>query len=111
MFYGNYVLVGDLCYFDIQVDFDNILTFGTGQYYLDLPFDNRFPTQMRDGCVHDTSTGRQYSIGGHSDANSKQMLLNYIGSNGRDEQFTYNTPFVLEQADNFHISGTYIIKK
>jgi hypothetical protein len=108
MFYGNYVQLGNLIYFDIQVDFDNILTFGTGQYYVELPFESRFATQMRDGCVHDTSTGRQYSIGGHTDANSKQMLLNYIGSNGRDEPFTHNSPFVLDQADNFHISGIFI---
>lgn len=108
MFYGNYVQLGDLIYFDVQVDMDNILTFGTGQYYIELPFESRFPTQMRDGCVHDTSTGRQYSIGGHVDANSKVVLLNYIGSNGRDELFEYNAPFTLDNTDNFHISGMYI---
>jgi hypothetical protein len=108
MFYGNYVQSGDLIYFDIQVDFDNILTFGTGQYYVELPFESRYPTQMRDGCVHDTSTGRQYSIGGHIDANSKQLLLNYIGTNGRDEPFEHNQPFTLDTTDNFHISGMYI---
>ena len=108
MFYGNYIQSGDLIYFDIQIDFDNILTFGTGQYYVELPFESRYATQMRDGCVHDVSTGRQYSIGGHIDANSKVLLLNYIGTNGRDESFEHDKPFVLDTIDNFHISGMYI---
>jgi len=110
MFYGNYVKVGNLVYVDIQIDMDNILTFGTGQYFVELPFESKFATQMRDGCVHDISTGRQYSIGGHVDANSKVLELNYIGTNGRDESFEHDKPFVLETIDNFHISGMYIKK-
>lgn len=108
MFYGNYMQMGDLIYFDIQVDFDNITDFGTGQYFVELPFESRFATQMRDGCVHDISTGRQYSIGGHVHDNDKQLLLNYIGTNGRDEPFEHDKPFVLDVIDNFHISGIYI---
>ncbi len=96
-------------YFDIQVDFDNITSFGTGQYFVELPFETKYPTQMRDGCIHDNSTGRQYQISGHVDALSKVLMLSYTGSNGRDEPFTHNNPFNLSIADNFHISGTYLI--
>ena len=100
--------INRLVHFEIQVDFSNILTFGTGQYFLTLPFEVCCNYQLRDGCVHDDSTGRQYSIGGHVDANSDVLELNYIGSNGRDEPFEHNNPFVLDVADNFHIAGTYL---
>jgi hypothetical protein len=109
MFYGSYVKIGNVVHFEIQVDFDNILTFGTGQYFVELPFEACCNYQLRDGCIHDISTGRQYSISGHVDNGSKVLTLNYIGSNGRDESFTHNNPFVLNVADNFHIAGTYMV--
>ena len=108
LFSGKYMKIDSLVHFEIQVDFSNILTFGTGQYYVELPFVACCAYQLRDGCVHDDSTGRQYSIGGHVHANSKVLELNYIGSNGRDEAFEYNQPFVLTTDDNFHIAGTYL---
>jgi hypothetical protein len=105
---GKYMKINRLVHFEIQVDFDNILTFGTGQYFLTLPFEVCCNYQLRDGCVHDDSAGRQYSIGGHADLNSDVIELNYIGTNGRDEAFEHNQPFVLDVADNFHIAGTYL---
>ena len=108
MFYGNYIRIGDQVTFDIQVDFDNITDFGTGQYFIDLPFPARFPTMMRGACIHDNSNGREYSLGLHVDASQVQGLLTYIGSNGHDEPFDHNSPFNLDPADNFHIQATYI---
>jgi hypothetical protein len=108
LFSGQYVKIGSVVHFEIQVDFDNITNFGTGQYFVELPFESCCAYQLRDGCIHDISTGRQYSISGHLDANSKVLSLNYIGSSGRDEPFTHNQPFVLNIADNFHIAGTYL---
>lgn len=108
LFSGKYMKIDRLIHFEIQVNFDNILTFGTGQYYVELPFETCCAYQLRDGCVHEFSTGRQYSIGGHVDANSKVLELNYIGSNGRDEPFEHDKPFVLTIDDNFHIAGTYL---
>jgi len=37
LFSGSYVKTGPMVHFRIDVDFDNITSFGTGQYYLDLP--------------------------------------------------------------------------
>ena len=108
LFSGSYIRVGDLVHFQIQVDFDNITNFGTGQYYVVLPFNAKYAYQIREGCIHDISTSRQYSVGGHVFANSNQLLLNFIDTNGRDTAFTHNTPFVLNAEDNFHIAGTYI---
>jgi hypothetical protein len=108
LFTGSYSRIGDLVHFQIQVDFDNITSFGDGQYYVNLPFPARYGYQIREGCVHDISTSRQYSIGGHVFAGQSQLTLNFIDTNGRDSAFTHNTPFALAVEDNFHTSGTYI---
>ena len=89
---------------------NNILTFGDGQYYVDLPFTAKYAYQHKNGCLHDISTGNQFAIGGHVAAGSSRMYLTYIGSNGQDEIFDYNSPVTLNVADNFHVSGDYIMQ-
>jgi hypothetical protein len=108
LFSGSYVKNGTMVHFQIQVDMDNITDFGTGQYYVDLPFPAKYGYQAREGCLHDISTSRQYAISGHAYAGSSQLLLSYTDSNGQDALFDYNSPMVLATDDNFHIAGTYI---
>lgn len=108
LFSGSYVKAGNLVHFQIQVDMDNITNFGTGQYYVDLPFPAKYGYQVREGCLHDISTERQYSIGGHVYAGESRLSLNYTDSNGRDAVFDHDSPVGLTTADNFHISGSYI---
>jgi len=108
LFSGSYVIHGPLVHFQIQVDMDNILTFGSGQYYVDLPFPSKYGYQFKAGCLHDVSTGKQFSIGGHVYAESNQLLLTYTDSNGQDADFDFNSPVTLTSEDNFHISGDYI---
>ena len=83
LFTGSYSRNGDLVHFQIQVEFDNITSFGDGQYYINLPFSSRYNYQIREGCVHDDSTGRQYSIGGHVLAGQVQLALNFIDTRAR----------------------------
>lgn len=109
MFYGHYTVVGNICHFGIDVDFDNITSFGNGQYYLRLPIPSHHNIIVSDGCLHDISTGEQYSILGHVLENSDIMTLFTVGSNGRQDPFTAGVPVTLNVADNFHISGTYEI--
>jgi hypothetical protein len=108
LFSGSYVKTGPLVHFQIQVDMDNITNFGTGQYYVDLPFDAKYAYQVREGCLHDTSTDRQYAIGGHVAAGQSRLNLFFTDSNGQDQEFDHNSPVTLAIADNFHVSGTYI---
>lgn len=108
LFTGTYVKNGPLVHFQIQVDMDNITNFGSGQYYLELPFTAKHNYYLRDGCLHDISTGKEYSMGGHVVSGSKQLLLRSTSSNGNDVPFEHNVPFTLATADNFHIAGTYI---
>jgi hypothetical protein len=108
LFSGSYVKTGPMVHFQIQVDMDNITSFGTGQYYVDLPFDAKYGYQFKEGCLHDISASNQYAIGGHVAAGTNRLFLTYTGSNGQDEVFDHDSPVSLNVADNFHISGTYI---
>jgi hypothetical protein len=108
LFSGTYVINGPMVHFQIQVDMDNILTFGDGQYVIDLPFPAKYGYQFKEGCLHDISSGKQYAIGGHVYAGQSQMGLTFTNSAGQDDPFDYNSPVTLSTADNFHISGTYI---
>ncbi|WP_347851888.1 hypothetical protein [Planktomarina sp.] len=111
MFYGNYLKTGDLVYFDAQVDFDNIISFGTGQYYLTLPVVSRYEVMFRQGCLHDVSAGIEYHISGSVEADSDQVFLfttDRAGNRIYDFAFSQGEPVTLSTADNFHLSGSYI---
>lgn len=111
LFSGSYVRSGDQVHFQIQVEFDNITGFGTGQYYVDLPFTAKYNYQFAAGCLHDISTSIDYPIFGHVLAGAKRMRLKSIDAQGNSAynvDFTSSVPITLTTADNFHISGDYI---
>jgi hypothetical protein len=114
LFTGSYTRWGNICHFQIDVDMDNISSFGTGQYYVDLPFDADFNYQFADGCLHDVSTSRDYPIFCHVVAGERRMYLKSIDAQGNtayNVPFTSTVPFTLSTADNFHIAGTYEIRQ
>ena len=108
MFYGSYIKNGAFVNFRINVSMTNITRFGSGQYFVDLPFTSKYEYLMRNGCIHDGSSGKQYSISGHVAANSSRLFLFYTASNGQDDQFTQSSPIGLDTADSFHIAGNFI---
>lgn len=108
LFIGESLVIGDLVHFTVNVDFDNITSFGTGQYYVTLPFNARDEYYFRSGHLHDDSSNKSYGISGNVAAGSSQLNLYYTASNGQDEEFTSSTPITLTVADDFHISGTYL---
>jgi hypothetical protein len=111
LFSGSYVRMGSLIHFQVQVDMDNITNFGTGQYYVDLPFPAKYGYKFREGCLHDISTGKDYAIGGHVLAGQSRLFLSSTDTQSGqvfDIPFAYNNPITLSSADNFHISGTFI---
>jgi hypothetical protein len=112
LFAASYVrMSSNLVHFQIQVDMDNITSFGSGQYYMTLPFDAKTNYIFRDGCVHDVSTGKEYHISGHVSAGSNELILFSSAKDGNsveDVSFTSTVPFALATDDNFHIAGTYI---
>lgn len=112
LFTGGYIKDGGLVHFRIDVDFDNITSFGTGQYYLTLPFQAKHNYQLSDGCLHDISADRTYPISGHVAANSNQLFLESMDAQGNSVfniDFTATAPVALATADNFHIAGTYMM--
>jgi hypothetical protein len=112
-FDGSYVKTGKIVHFRIDVQFYNILTFGTGQYYINLPFTPKYNYMFTGGCLHDDSTGRTYAINGHVFAGNPQMRLESTDNTGNSTfniPFTYNHPVALDIADNFHIYGDYIVQ-
>ena len=109
LFTGTYTKVGNLVHFAFDVDMDNILTFGTGQYYISLPFPAARNYLFRDGCLHDISASDQYAVSGHVFKDATDLRLLSVASNGRDVPFEHNVPVTLSTADNFHIAGTYEI--
>jgi hypothetical protein len=111
LFTGSYTLMGNICHFRVDVDMDNITSFGSGQYYINLPFPANHNYHLSDGCYHDISTGDQYAILGHVVAESNELRLFSVASNGRQVPFTASVPVNLATADNFHIAGTYEIKQ
>ena len=111
LFSGSYIRARNLVHFEVQVDFDNITSFGTGQYFIDLPFASKYSYQFTAGCLHDVSTGRDYPIYGHVLGGSSRMELQSMDITGQTVyqiDFTSTNPVALSTADNFHVSGSYI---
>jgi len=112
LFSGSYVKAGAMVHFRVDVDFDNILTFGTGQYYINLPFTPKYNYMFTGGCLHDASTGKTYAISGHVFAGNPEMRLESTDNTGNTTfniPFTYNNPITLSTADNFHLYGDFIV--
>ena len=107
VFTATYTRFGDMIHFAYSVNFANILTFGTGQYFMTLPYEARRPYTFSSGSLFDASSGTIYSIIGTVVAGSDVMNLWYIKSNGETEAFEYNKPITLTTADSFDITGTY----
>lgn len=110
---GSFNRFGNMVHFNVQVDFDNIISFGTGQYYVTLPYSSLHEIKFASGCLHDVSTSRDYQIRGAVLAGSDILKLSTTGVDGQkiyDASFTSTDPVTLTSADYFHIAGTYEIE-
>lgn len=107
-FFGSYIKNGALVYVRISVDFDNITSFGTGQYYVTLPFESKYDITIRGGHIQRQSNGRTYPITGFAQAGSSTLTLWYTANSGQDEPFDHTNPYTLTTTDSFHLAGTYI---
>lgn len=109
LFEGHYVVVANICNFAVDVDMDNITNFGSGQYFIDLPFTSQHNALFSSGCLHDENTGNQYAMLGHVVSGTNRMTLLSIASNGQHVPFDDKSPITLNILDSFHITGTYEI--
>lgn len=106
LFSGTVMRVGGLTHVEINVDMSNITSFGSGQYYLDLPYPTKIDTTF-NGVLHDVSTGTYYTMTGICEANEQRVLLYYTGSNGTLSPFEQGSPRTLQTVDHFSLHGTY----
>jgi hypothetical protein len=114
LFAGSYIkTAGNLVNFRVTVDFDNITSFGSGQYYVTLPFPAKYDYSFREGNLWDSSDSKSYSISGHVVAGSSVMELSSMDAQSGtvfDIPFSSAGPITLNVADDFHISGTYVMQ-
>ena len=107
LFDGHYIKYGTLVYVDIEVDFSNITNFGSGQYFLDIPFPTKRDISF-DGVLHDVSANNYYHITGICEAGESRVLLHYGAANGSLQPFEQSHPRTLQTVDHFALHGSYI---
>lgn len=107
---GSYVKLGNAVTVQIDVEFDNVTNFGTGQYYLTLPFNSIYHTDVYGGSIHKAVNQGidHYSIKGHLSDGSSLFSIWSVNSSSLDEPFDFNSPIGVDQADKFHMLFTYI---
>ena len=105
---AGYILFGSLCHFRIKVDLATVTNFGTGQYFLTLPFEPADDYVFRDGGIH-ANTGSHYALMADAEIGELEMSLWHPGAGGQDAVTDYNSPHTLTVDDYFYISGTYEI--
>lgn len=105
-----YIKIGNLVLVQIDVEFDNVTNFGSGQYSLTLPFASKYHTDVYGGSIHQVVNQGidHYSIKGHLSDGSTAFTLWYIGSNAKDTPFDHSSPINIDQQDKFHMSFSYI---
>ena len=106
LFAGSYTKTGNLVHFRVNVNMSNITSFGTGQYYVSIPFTSEHDVYVRNGQLRHSS-GDMYSVSGHATAGSNELLLYTTASNGKEVPFTSSSPVGLNTTCDFHIFGSY----
>ena len=107
---GSFNRIGDLVHFQVNILFTNVTNFGTGQYYVTLPYAPRTRYTFTGGQFDDDSQGKSYMIAGQVEPGTTTMWLAYLSSSGKWEPFTSSDPRNLASADKFDIAGTYEIE-
>jgi hypothetical protein len=110
---GTYNRFGNMVHFTASIDLGGINDFGTGQYYITIPYPPKSEYAFRSGVLNDSSSSQMFQLTGGLVVGSSQMLL-YLAENVAnkivDKPFTPTDPVTLTTADRFYISGTYEIE-
>jgi hypothetical protein len=107
---GSYIKIGNFVQVQIDVDFDAVTNFGTGQYSLTLPFPSKYHTDVFGGSIHKVVNQGidHYSIKGHLSDGTTSFTIWAIGSNAADQAFDHDSPVNLDTDDLFHMAFSYI---
>lgn len=109
---GYYSRVGKMITFFIRVNCATVTNFGTGNYYLTLPYtpDNHYLFQ--NGGIHHPALTRHYTFAGDCNEGSNDLELLTLTQHGTALYFDplkQGSPVTLNTDDFFYISGTYFI--
>jgi hypothetical protein len=107
---GTYFDYGQMVVVQITVPMTNVTNFGAGYYTVTLPKESALHANGWGGTLHDTSTGRLYTLKGHLEADSNICSLFFINSSSQDQVFNATAPFILDTTDLFHINFIYQAK-
>lgn len=107
---GFYIKLGNLVTVQIDVEFDNVTNFGSGQYFVTLPIVSKYHTDVYGGSIHKTTNQGidHYSIKGHLTNGTNSVSIWAVASNALDEPFDHQAPVNLTTDDKFHMSFSYI---
>lgn len=108
---GRYAKIGNLVFFDIQVELTTVTNFGStnnGHYHITLPYPPDGHYAFRSGSIHHSAQGYNYAIMGDANDGDINMSLWYMSTNGHDQVFDANSPHTLTVNDYFYLSGLYI---
>jgi hypothetical protein len=110
---GSYNRFGNMVHFTCSLNFTDVLDYGTGQYYLTVPYTPKSDYVFRSAILEDSTGAQKYQMSGQLLAGSTQMLLHATGTSGNriiDTEFTSADPITLTTSDRFFLSGTYEIE-
>lgn len=105
--YGTYMKYGRMVVTNIFIPFSEVTNFGTGQYFVTLPFNATFHQDVVAGSLHNTNAEAHYTVKGHLNDGSSSMSIWYISGASRDEALDHNSPVALDTSDLFHMSFIY----
>jgi hypothetical protein len=105
-----YIKIGNFVIVQIDVEFDSVTNFGSGQYSLTLPFASKYHTDVYGGSIHKVVNQGvdHYSIKGHLSNGSTSFTVWAVGSNAADQPFDHDSPVNIDTDDKFHMSFSYI---
>ena len=105
---GLYSRYGQAVTFQIELDFTNVTSVGTGGYTTTLPFLPEAGFNLTfSGYVSD-SVGTDFKIVAVSTAASATLTLYYLTTNGELAELTGAAPSTLNTFSRIYINGTYI---
>ena len=104
---SSYIRVGKMVFVTIAVDFSKVTSFGTGQYYVTLPFQATRHSGLAPGMLHENSTTR-HSLQGVVEKESYKMLLYWLDNQSELRAFNHTQPHnAINTDDSFHFEGWY----
>ena len=111
LFHGHYVKIGQLVHFSVEVDMTNIVSFGTGQYQVTLPFNVHHDYSFSNGSLRDADSDTRYIVQGTVTVGTNILKLYTLTPSGQsliEAPFEQGAPITLTTADTFNIAGTYM---